>query len=288
MQPRGSLGAAGQDEALQLRQRIVVLVAQPLDAVDHRLGHTEALVGAGVGNAKVGAHVEQLVLYPPQRCAQRVGKVGGGERQAELRVELDRPVGGDPAVGFETRTVAQARLARVAAPRVDAGEADWLFAAAAHGRRLGRMEVRLAEPADAEAVTGVLIPSFESLTFLPTLHDHDEYRVFVSGLLEKEEVWVAEDAGRIVGMAALSGDTLTQLYVHPDAQRRGSLGSALLDRAKARRPGGFDLWVFQENVGARRFYERHGLRAVRFTDGSENEEKTPDALYEARPDEEGT
>jgi hypothetical protein len=39
-------------------------------------------------------------------------------------------------------------------------------------------------------------------------------------------------------------------------------------------------------VAARRFYERHGLRAVRFTDGTGNEEKTPDALYEWRPGEE--
>jgi ribosomal protein S18 acetylase RimI-like enzyme len=144
------------------------------------------------------------------------------------------------------------------------------------------MEVRLAGPADAEAVAEVLILSFESLTFLPMLHSHDEHRAFARGLLEKDEVWVAEEGGHVVGMAVLCGDTLTQLYVHPDAQRRGA-GSALLDRAKARRPGGFDLWVFQENVGARSFYERHGLRAVRFTDGSENEEKTPDALYEWRP-----
>jgi ribosomal protein S18 acetylase RimI-like enzyme len=144
------------------------------------------------------------------------------------------------------------------------------------------MEVRVAGPADAEAVAEVFIPSFESLTFLPVLHNHDEHRAFVRRLVEKEEVWVAEDAGRVIGMAALCGGTLTQLYVHPDAQGRGA-GSALLDQAKAQRPGGFDLWVFQQNVGARRFYERHGLRAARFTDGSGNEEKTPDALYEWRP-----
>jgi hypothetical protein len=39
-------------------------------------------------------------------------------------------------------------------------------------------------------------------------------------------------------------------------------------------------------VAARRFYGRHGLRAVRFTDGNGNEGKTPDALYEWRPGEE--
>ncbi len=54
-------------------------------------------------------------------------------------------------------------------------------------------------------------------------------------------------------------------------------------RPSDRRPDGFALWVFQQNDGARRFYERHGLRLVRETDGSGNEERTPDALYEWRP-----
>lgn len=149
------------------------------------------------------------------------------------------------------------------------------------------MEVRLAGPADKGAVGEVFAASFATLTFLPMLHSQDELCVFAGGLVEKEEVWVAEEAGRIVAMAALSGDTLSHLYVHPDAQGRGA-GSALLDRAKTRRPDGFRLWVFQQNVRARHFYERHGLRAVRFTDGSSNEEKTPDALYEWGPDEEDT
>ena len=41
--------------------------------------------------------------------------------------------------------------------------------------------------------------------------------------------------------------------------------------------------MFQKNEGARRFYERHGFRLVRLTDGDGNMEKEPDALYEWRP-----
>ena len=141
------------------------------------------------------------------------------------------------------------------------------------------MEVRPAGPEDAETVADVFIASFESLTFLPTLHTHAETRAFVRGALERGEAWVAEENGRVVGMAVSSGDMLDHLYVHPDAQGRGA-GSALLEQAKAQRPDGFTLWVFQENEGARRFYERHGLRAIRFTDGDGNEAKAPDALYE--------
>ena len=40
------------------------------------------------------------------------------------------------------------------------------------------------------------------------------------------------------------------------------------------------LYTFQANAGARRFYERHGFRAIQFTDGRANEEHCPDVLYE--------
>jgi hypothetical protein len=33
------------------------------------------------------------------------------------------------------------------------------------------------------------------------------------------------------------------------------------------------LWVFQENLPARAFYERHGLHVIEETDGSRNEER---------------
>ena len=145
------------------------------------------------------------------------------------------------------------------------------------------MQIRRAGPSDAEAIADVFIPSFESLTFLPQLHTHDEDRAFIRRLVADDEVWVAEDEGQILGFAALTADMLSHLYVHPDAQGRGA-GSALMDRAEERRPDGFTFWVFQENGHARRFYEARGCRVLELTDGSRNEEKTPDALYEWRRD----
>ncbi len=151
-------------------------------------------------------------------------------------------------------------------------------------RRLGAVEVRLAGPDDADAVAAVFTASFATLTFLPMLHTDEETRAFIHGVVARDEVWVAEDGGRIVGMASLSIEMLDHLYVHPDAQGRG-VGSALMDKAEERRPDGFTFWVFQQNENARRFYERRGCRLVRLTDGSGNEEKTPDALYEWKPEE---
>jgi hypothetical protein len=42
------------------------------------------------------------------------------------------------------------------------------------------------------------------------------------------------------------------------------------------------LYVFQANIRARQFYERHGFSAIDFGDGSLNEERCPDVLYEWR------
>ena len=58
------------------------------------------------------------------------------------------------------------------------------------------------------------------------------------------------------------------------------IGSRLLGHAHGGLLRSIRLWTFQANAGARRFYERHGYRAIAFTDGRENEERCPDVLYE--------
>lgn len=94
-------------------------------------------------------------------------------------------------------------------------------------------------------------------------------------LLVSAMVWVAVEAERIVGFAALEGDVLGQLYIVQDYQRQG-IGTQLL--AAARKPAGcrMSLYVFAKNVGAKRFYERHGFTMAGESDGSRNEEHEPD------------
>lgn len=142
------------------------------------------------------------------------------------------------------------------------------------------VRLRRATFEDAGAIAEVFITSFGSLTFLPRLHTDDEHRAFIANVvLRQQEVVVAEDEAGVTGFIAMAhGDLIEHLYVRPERQRRG-IGTALLDEAKARMPGGFRLWVFQQNDQARRFYERNGLAVLELTDGSGNEEKTPDALY---------
>jgi ribosomal protein S18 acetylase RimI-like enzyme len=81
----------------------------------------------------------------------------------------------------------------------------------------------------------------------------------------------------MTGMIAFRKDWIDQLYVLPQAQGRG-IGSSLLQRAQTSFEG-LQLWTFQRNAPARRFYQARGFRLMRETDGSENEEKEPDALY---------
>ena len=141
--------------------------------------------------------------------------------------------------------------------------------------------IRRATLEDAAAIGEVFVRARDEMTYLPRISD--EVRPQLGGwFLERAELWVAEEDGRVVGFAGVEGDELSHLYVDPRAQGRG-VGSALLEQAKSLRQDGLELWVFQKNDGARRFYERHGFRLVRLTDGAENMEREPDARYAWRP-----
>ena len=140
--------------------------------------------------------------------------------------------------------------------------------------------IRRGRDADASAVADVFIAARRPmLAYLPDLHDDVDIRNWIATtVVPTHEVWIAESDGAVAGFAALHGDLLGHIYVHPSAQNRG-IGTALLEHAKALRPQGIRLYVFQQNEGARRLYERHGFRVLELGDGSGNEENVPDALY---------
>jgi putative acetyltransferase len=147
--------------------------------------------------------------------------------------------------------------------------------------------LRPATPEDADELAALHRAAMNgAMPGLADLHTPEEDRSFVRDVVLQEEVWVAEVDGQPVGFVALGSRAgavyLQHLYVLPEHQRHG-VGSELMAHAKTRRPDGFRLWVFQRNEGARRFYEKHGLQLVELTDGSGNEEKEPDALYEWAP-----
>ena len=138
------------------------------------------------------------------------------------------------------------------------------------------MRVRTATPADARAIAEVHVRTWQ----------HAYAHVFPADFLEAlsvdrradwwtraattspEDLFVAEEDGRIVGFASVGrsedeeeAGELYAIYVEPPHWGTGA-GAALMDAAVERlRAAGFDhaiLWVLDDNPRARRFYERHG------------------------------
>lgn len=139
---------------------------------------------------------------------------------------------------------------------------------------------RPARAADAKAIAELFRATREAcLPYLPVLHTPAEDVDFFSHhVLKQDNVWVADLRGQVVGFCAFGDGWLHHLYVQAGLHRFG-IGSELL-RLAIRNSGSLKLWVFQQNVHARRFYESHGFTLVKLTDGSGNEERVPDALYQ--------
>ena len=116
------------------------------------------------------------------------------------------------------------------------------------------------------------------LPYLPDLHTPAEDLVFFQEhVFPASTVRLAKAGSQLVGFATVRQDWLDHLYVDPAWHGQG-VGRSLLEAAKADVPE-LSLWTFQENIQARRFYERQGFALVELTDGRGNEERLPDARY---------
>lgn len=125
-----------------------------------------------------------------------------------------------------------------------------------------------------------------SLPFLPTLHTPQEDAWwFCERLFAINEVWLEEGADGPEGYIAFRSDFIEHLFVRPESQGV-RVGVRLLEKAKAH-AAELSLWTFQQNLRARRFYEKHGFVAVTETDGRDNEEQLPDVLYRWRREDAG-
>ena len=149
------------------------------------------------------------------------------------------------------------------------------------------MEIRPARDDEIESLTRLFILARNEMEYLPQVPDEAAAPI-AKRIREHEEVWLAEEAGNLLGFLGIEHSTnldapvLEKIYVEPTEQNRG-IGTLLLEKAKELRPQGFYLWVFQKNVGARRLYDRSGFQLVELTDGADNMEREPDALYRWSP-----
>jgi GNAT superfamily N-acetyltransferase len=151
---------------------------------------------------------------------------------------------------------------------------------------LADIHLRAALSTDAYAVARVYLASRRTfLPFAPLAHDDaDVHRWIAEVLIPAGGVTLAEARGRVLGLLSTSVDDrgrgwIDQLYLTPGATGHG-IGHCLLEHALTTLPRPVRLHTFAENIGARRFYERSGFVAIAFGDGSGNEERCPDVLYE--------
>jgi GNAT superfamily N-acetyltransferase len=150
------------------------------------------------------------------------------------------------------------------------------------------LELRLATPGDADVVATVLLRSRKELVACaPLVHSDESVRGFVrQRLIPAGRTTVAVTESGVIGFLSwrveADASWIDQLYLLPEWVGRG-IGTRLLERARRELPAPMRLYTFQCNEAACRFYERRGFRAIAFGDGSGNEERCPDVLYEWRP-----
>jgi ribosomal protein S18 acetylase RimI-like enzyme len=112
------------------------------------------------------------------------------------------------------------------------------------------------------------------------VHSFDDHLSFLrTKLIKENKVYLAIDerTDNAVGIIAIAGGELNQLYIHVGYQRMG-IGSRLLQMAKELSPGKLQLFTFEVNKNAQAFYEKHGFTII--GRNHENEENLPDLRYE--------
>jgi len=140
------------------------------------------------------------------------------------------------------------------------------------------VNLRPATPEDAPALSEI----HRRAAFLAPLHAAEESLRFIrERLMGENQVWVAEAGGAVEGYVAFNDGWVSHLFVHPDHQGRGH-GQALLAHVMADRRER-QLWTFEANLRARKFYEDRGWALAERTDGQDNEHGEPEVRYVLRP-----
>ena len=126
------------------------------------------------------------------------------------------------------------------------------------------------------------------MAYLPEVPDEAAVPI-AKRIREHEEVWVAEEEGRLLGFLGIEESTTSAGAGAGEALRR-SRGAEQGHRSGPAREGEgasagrlLSLGVPEERR-SRRLYERTGFQLVKLTDGADNMEREPDALYRGAPE----
>ena len=138
--------------------------------------------------------------------------------------------------------------------------------------------LRPARSTDAGGVGAIFSEFAETTDWMPQLHTGAEDIAHAGALIERGWVTVAVRERAIIGFIACDGAEIHALYV-ARRERGHGIGTDVLVEVCAQAQK-LNLWTFQANVRAVRFYERHGFAEVARTDGATTDEKLPDVQYE--------
>jgi GNAT superfamily N-acetyltransferase len=119
------------------------------------------------------------------------------------------------------------------------------------------------------------LPTWQALTL------ERASEVFRDVIRPRCDIWVGTRHERVVAFLAMAGSYVDRMYVDPSEWRTG-WGTRFVQLAKTLHPSGLQLHTHQENHAARRLYEAHGFRAVKFGT-SPPPENAPDVEYHWRP-----
>lgn len=139
------------------------------------------------------------------------------------------------------------------------------------------LRLRAARPTDAGSIGTILSEFIDSTIWMPRVHTRAQDLGFAGTMIERHWCTVAEKEARVVGFLSREGTTIHALYVHRD-WRGQTIGRHLLNAAKTQ-SATLNLWTFQKNAKAQKFYLREGFHEVRRTDGAGNDEGLPDIEY---------
>jgi ribosomal protein S18 acetylase RimI-like enzyme len=144
------------------------------------------------------------------------------------------------------------------------------------------VSMRSARSQDMAVCASIVNDWIDGTEWMPRVHTHaDVVKHYEDEVSTKRQTIVAVDGARVRGFVTLSRDGfITALYVE-EASRNMGIGGLLLARAKRELSPEVNLYTFQANEKAVRFYLRHGFAEINRTTG-DNEENLPDILMEWR------
>ena len=134
-------------------------------------------------------------------------------------------------------------------------------------------DIGAARAGEVAALGRILSDWIDETPWMPRLHSREEDRAFVADLIRTGGVSVARAGETPLGFLFEEGGLLGAFYLVREMRGQG-IGKRLLDAVKADH-GRVDLWTFEANQGAVRFYAREGFVEVERTRG-DNAERLAD------------